>query len=541
MPLFGTAEFVTVPVMGIMALAAVWAFADRTIYRRDPRWRLLAVMQAAITLLTLWHWSRGMITWRGAAGAGFLILAPVAGAALKPELERILPVAAALGAGLMLWSGLTSENFTGLTGNWNWTQALLAALIPGAFFRAGKWRLPLGIAAEVLIFGWIGWKYPGQLSRTVVIAMPLAALLLWGRRKLRPHNPTAWLTAAFLFLAAVFLAVVFAADWADSRFQLWKGAENLMTSVGWATGYGMGQFGNRVAPLIPELYFFTPFAASWHPHPHNELLHLLTAYGAAGGGFLLALIYAALGRRARSDRELLAQWVFLLLLLCGQTDVVCATVCGGGWALTCAGIAAGPRRPRSSAAPGPGRTIPAVLLVLAGAFLAVNHFAARLDYRRAQLALIGGDDIRAARLHLRAAAVREDDPEVLYDLAELELIRFNAPESAENLLRRLAAGGRENYRHAQRLLALASARRGDYPAALAALRRERKNFPFSAINARLHLALLTAAGAPEAEIRYARAELTALCVVRGMSLEQAALLTPAADDRPLSPQFAGRD
>ena len=90
------------------------------------------------------------------------------------------------------------------------------------------------------------------------------------------------------------LAVVFAADWADSRFQLWKGAENLMTSVGWATGYGMGQFGNRVAPLIPELYFFTPFAASWHPHPHNELLHLLTAYGAAGGGFLLALIYAAL-------------------------------------------------------------------------------------------------------------------------------------------------------------------------------------------------------------------------------------------------------
>ena len=537
-PFFGTAEFVTIPVLGIFSFALVLGFGDWTICRRDPRWRFLAVMQAAIALLTLWHWGRGLITWRGAAAAGFLILAPVAGAALKPELERMLPAAAALGAGLMLWSGLTSENFTGLTGNWNWTQALLAALLPGAFFRNGKWCLPLGIAAEVLIFGLIWWRYPAQLSRTVMIALPLAALLLWGRRKFRPRRPTVWLTAAFLFLAAAFLVTVFAMDWTDSRFQLWKGAADLALDCG-LTGGGIGQFGNAVVAYLPEKYHFTPFAAVWHPHPHNELLHLLAAYGLAGGGFLLALVCAALGRRARDDRELLAQWVFLVLLICGQTDVVCSTVCGGVWLLTCAGVAAGPRRRR----PAPvvwRRMLPAALLVLAAGALAINHLAARLDYWQAQLARIAGD-AGSARLLLHAAAVREDDPAVLYDLAELELVYANAPGSASGCLETLAALRRENYLHTRRLRALYALKTGDTDTALTEMACEMRNHPLSVINARLYWRILQRTGRPPAEVATARMHLERLCRLRGVTLNEATYFSSAEDDRPLQLQLAAGD
>ena len=536
-PFFGTAELLSFPLLGLFALAGALAYGDWGAYRRDPRWRFFGTAQMLIVLVTLWLCFRGEVGWRGVGTTLVWLALPVLGAGLRPELERVMPFMAALTAGAMLMSGATSVDFTGLAGNWNWTQALLFALLPGVFLATGdpRWRFwsVIGTAAVFLL---IGWWHPAQLSRTAVIAAPLAALLLYLRRRLPVRRPFSVILWGFILLAAGFFALVWFCDFSDSRFQLWKGAADLAAAHGFS-GCGMGRFGDLIPAFLPGKYFFTPFAAAWHPHPHSELLVWIAACGLAGGLFLAMLTGLALGRKARSDRELLAQWIFLFLLICGQTDVVCSTVSGGVWLLLAAGVAGGRRKRIAAATPGAWRTVPAAVLALAAILLTINHFCARLDYRRAQLALLKSDFV-AARARLRRAVAREDDPETRYDLAELELLRFDAPEAAELSLNRLEKMRFGNFRHAWRLRALAAARRRDYPVALDALDRERGNYPFSVINAGLLAAMLERSGAPAGELAAARERLAILCRLRGIPPSQALTLAPAADDRPLNAKFA---
>lgn len=534
-PFFGSVELLTLPIVGVFALAGAVAFGDWGAYRRDSRWRLFGAAQLLILLLTAWHWFAGMIGWRGALTALCWLALPVAAAGLKAELERVLPTIFALAAAVWLVSGVTSENFTGLAGNWNWTQALLAAVLPGAMLFTGERRWLFAAAALLLVGGMIGWWYPEQLSRTLAIAVPLAAGWLVFRARVPLRRPLTVMLPLFVLLAAALLTVIFVADWNDSRFQLWKGAADLALFHG-VSGCGMGQFGNAVGAFLPEKYFFTPFAASWHPHPHNELLRWLGAYGLAGGLLMVSLVFLALGRRGRNDRELAAQWAFLILMLCGQTDVVLSTVPGCLLLLVCAGIAGG-RRHQPAAAVSGGRAWIASALAVFALWMAWTHFAARLDDRRGQLALLAGD-VDAARSAFRASVAREDDPEVRYDLAELELLRLDAPEAAENSLKALAAARQENYRHAWRLAAIRAFRIGDMGAARDALERELRLYPYSVINAGLLAAMLERSGAPAGELAAARENLEILCRLRGVSPAQALTLTPEADDRPLKPEFA---
>ena len=533
-PFFGSVELLTLPVVGVFALAGAVAFGDWGAYRRDLRWRLFGAAQLLILLLTAWHRFAGMIGWRGALTALCWLALPVAAAGLKAELERVLPAVFALAAAVWLVSGVTSENFTGLAGNWNWTQALLAAVLPGAMLFSGERRWFFAAAALLLVVGMIGWWYPEQLSRTLAVAIPLTAGWLAFRARVPLRRPLAVIFTLFVLAAAAMLTVIFVADWNDSRFQLWKGAADLALFHG-ISGCGMEQFGNVVGVFLPEKYFFTPFAASWHPHPHNELLRWLGAYGLAGGLLIVSLVFLALGRRARNDREFAAQWAFLILMLCGQTDVVLSTVPGCILLLVCAGIAGGRRcRP---AAVSRGRAWSASTLAGFALLMAWTHFAARLDYRRGQLALSAGD-VDAARSAFRASVAREDDPEVRYDLAELELIRLDAPEAAENSLKALAAARQENYRHVWRLAAIRAFRTGDMSAALAALERELRLYPYSVINAGLLAAMLERSGASAGELAAARERLAILCRLRGVPPSQALTLAPAADDRPLNAKFA---
>ena len=183
-PFFGMVEAVTLPVAGIITLTAAILFADWRIYRDDLRWQLFGVAQLAIMGIASLHASpENILT------TIFYVSAPLAGAALQRELKRFLPFFATLWVVIILISGIMSENFTGLTGNWNWTQALLAALLPGMalLLELRRWKL---VSAFLLldIMAGIWLNYPAQFSRVILPAAGAASGIIFCIRNIKSRH-----------------------------------------------------------------------------------------------------------------------------------------------------------------------------------------------------------------------------------------------------------------------------------------------------------------------------------------------------------------
>lgn len=522
-PLFGLVSAVTLPVLAVTALALTLVCMDFRVYKRDFRWRLLGCAQAAVAAVSLWHCCNG-VPWESFLLTMFWVLAPTVGVALKDELEKMLGIFALLWTVLLIFSGINSEHFTGFIGNWNWTQAMLAAMLPGCFllFKIKKWQY-WSLVALAIVFVFIYLKYPEQLSRSMLVAIPvtLAVLLIQEKWRLLPwlrkFHP-AW--AVGVAALGLILFIEFA-DFNSSRLQLWKGTIDLLLSHG-IGGVGMGQYAGEILPFLPEKYYFTPFAAPWHPHPHNELLNFVCAYGIAGLLYIWALIYMVLSLPPRNDRETFARWVFLILLTGGMFDMSCAVLPGALWCFCCAGISGGRYRPaRIINIPG---VIPGVLLLALAAIMIRANVASTTARRNGELAL-SRRDVHTARKFLQQSS----EVEAQYLLAELELMVFKSPERAERVL----AGMKNDYLHTSRLRALVHYLAKDYEKALTEMKRECRNYPYSVINAHWYYRMLQASQAPLPDIREAEQIFAGVCALRGITPAQAGSFTSKADDSPL--------
>ncbi len=517
-PFFGLVEAVTLPVAGAITAAAVLLFADWKIYRHNMRWQLLGAAQCALLGIACRHGS-----FQGIMTTVFYVTAPLAGAALHRELKRFLPFSAALWAVILLISGFASENFTGFTGNWNWTQALLFALLPGVILLL---EVPRRKTFSALLLAMTAFllrsRFPAQFSRVILPATAVTAVILFCVQRMGQTRKRWIFTGAFLISALAFFSVVAFADWHDSRFQLWKGAADLALFNS-MTGVGVGNFAAAVLPYIPEKYFFTAFAAPWHSHPHNELLNFLCAYGIAGGFFIFALAFAVLTAPAATDRRtLFARWIFLLLLICGMFDMPCAATAGAMWCFLCAGIGTGDEVPPVHWAW--RRSIPATVLTGLALYMVKENIVSTTNLRRGELALYQRD-AAAARQYLR----RSSAPLAQYRLAELELMVSGDPQYVLTVY----PGDAPVFMHSHRLRALALLQTGQTQAALEAMKKECRNYPFSIINARLFYLMRKNSGAPEYAVAHAHEYFLKLCRLRNISPAASGGISPEADDRPL--------
>lgn len=528
-PLYGVAEAVTRPYLAVAAVAVLlWCGGVKDLYR-DRSWQIFGMMQVLLLTIAGGHLWAGNMNIADAGTVFFAVLAPTVGAVLKTELERVLPLAGTFTAVLLLISGFTSENFTGLTGNWNWTQGLLFALLPGVFLlmELKKWQYFAGALLLILAVV-IYWYCPEQFSRGAGLAAIAAAAVLYLVQRL-PERYRKWVVITGIFLVCAGFAVfLLTGDIMDSRFQLWKGAGRMFADSIWT---GHGQFGNRILAFLPEKYSFTPFAAIWHPHPHNEMLNFLCRCGVGGGMFLAVLFYLSVCRPVTTGRELFSRWVFLVLFFCGQFDLHCAVTAGAVWAFTCAGIAAGKPHP-GSAVPVPlWRWVTGGAVLIAAIGLTLNHWRAGTAQRLGELALHRGDRA-GARRYLQQSLRYEKLPHALYILAETELFEGRV-HYAGILLDELRRQRLENYFHARRLRGMVEFRSGNGAAALRELEIECRNYPFSVISAGFRWQLLKFCRAPETELHEAQAYFYGVCRMRGIDPRRAAHLTVAEDDRPL--------
>lgn len=496
--------------------AAALLFADWRIYRNDRRWQLLGIAQCAIMAISCWHAS-----FSGAATAAFYVFAPTAGAALQHELKRFLPFFASLWAVILLASGINSENFTGLTGNWNWTQVLLIALLPGIplLWEVRRWK-SVSALLITLCSGALWYCCPPIFSRALLPAAIMTAGGIFCANRLTERRKTVIYAIAFLLTALLFGTLLYFGDWNDSRFQLWKGAF-FLASANLPSGVGAENFASAVLPFIPDNYFFTSFAAPWHPHPHNELLNFLCAYGIAGGFYLFALVNAVFTNNSADDRGNFSRWIFLYLLICGMFDMSCAIVSGAWWCFLCAGI--GIDKTPTETNISPLRMVFATAAIVVAGWMIAETIVSTINLRRGEMALYKHDTTAAGK-YLR----RSSTPLAQYRLAELKLMLLGDPQYA---VEKYQHG--KIFLHSQRLLALGLMRKGDISGALTAMRGEINCYPFSVINARLYCIMLKIAGVPKQEFSAAYNRFLSLCRLRNISPAAAGKLKTAQDDLPL--------
>ena len=133
-PFFGMVKLFDFTTLGIIALAMIVLRAKNvcSIFQNNKLLRFTTLSGVVILIAgAIQQWLYGG-SFDHLGIALFYAATPLAAAAYAAELRKSLPFAGVAGAILMLWSGITSEHFTGITGNWNWTQAMLFALLPAA-------------------------------------------------------------------------------------------------------------------------------------------------------------------------------------------------------------------------------------------------------------------------------------------------------------------------------------------------------------------------------------------------------------------------
>ncbi len=539
-PLFGMVQLVSFPELALISLAIIALnfnrlkiFLQQSEVLRLSAWASTCVVVAGIIQQFLYGGSAEHL-WH----AFFYASTPLAAAAIAPELRRILPKAAPLCAGLLLLSGITSESFTGLAGNWNWNQILFFAMLPGFFIR---FKLVDGIKYSLMAMFFFlaagSLFYPEQLSLTLCIILPLTMVGMWICNRFSRQNRG---RSAVILFALLLTAVCGAAMWKnvaniyDSRVQLFASTAKLLNRH-WFLGVGPGRFFDFIQKYITPEYFLAPFSALHHPHPHNELLHLWSSFGVSGIFFIAVLFYGVLKsfpRRHANLRCLLPVWIFLLIFFCGQTDLTAAILAGSFWMLVSAGITIAPYK-KMPFSPGKSGAVIAVLLVAAAAIMASMNLQCSLLLRRGRLAALAGDGAAAVKYYLDSIEIKPTK-EALYGCAEIALHTRQDHRTALAFLEKMHTELRvDNYLHTNRIKAVAQVNTGNLPEALKSIRRELQAYPLSVINHRLHCDLLKLLRRPEMEIEEAFKEYANSCRLRRISPVRGAQITMTEDDSPL--------
>lgn len=542
-PLYGVVKFADFTTVSMLACGIILLFPSRLknlLFDRKLRLLLIAAGVFALNILIHSPLSRSI-------GNLFWVLVPLAAAALAPELRRIMPFFASAGAILLIASGIMSENFTGLTGNWNWSQGLIAALLPALvlLFPCRKTVVP-GVdmvicrchrrnQALILLAAFFGGMiifYPQEFSRAALIAAFGGGGWLFIRRRIPDKTIRRYLLLAVIPLLLLFALFLLTANLPDTRFRIWEGALKIFLANPLA-GAGYGNFSEVIREFLSEAYYFSAFPSVHIDHAHNDLLHLAAENGVAGIVFYVTGVLTVLRRREKSSAGILCCWIFLILLICGCFDQHNFTLTGGCFLAFSAGILLSPANPpelKPSFAIRHLICIPAgVILIFAALFEMSVNLQNSSWIRQGDLKLLAGDLPGAQRLYILSLR-QEKTAHALYQLAEIYLVTGKPGMTLAYIDHLNEYCGKTNYRHARRLQAVAALQTGNIPLAVEAMEKEMKNAPFSLINARFQRVILRAAKADPAVVTGSDRHFFQLCRMRKITPQAVETLPVDIDD-----------
>ena len=545
-PLWGEVQAVTLAVIGLCAAGALFA-APLRLKRlwQVPRLRFLLIFAGAgVATACLQH-----LIYPGPAEyiftSFFFFLLPVAGMIFSSELKRLMPCFAVLLFIPAIIVTLRTPDFSGWAGNWNWNFSLLAAASSAyflLFFRNNLRKAILwGAGCITLALILVSCFKPEVTPRGTFAGLIGATLCLAIFRNIAPKRR--W---AFALWAVILTLVLFTGSVGnvfehirDSRFQLWRGSLEC-TLAHFPIGVGFDRFESMINANLPEIYYFTPFAASRHPHPHNEFLNYAVSYGLAGAIFFVLLCLNLLrGLRFRDHRSVWLCWIVLLLCIHGQFDVLLSIPQTGVLFLLGAGVLAG--NSISKLPPG-GKNVTAnagkIICVILFAFafiLAVNCGKSGYFLREARLALFKKNTLQA-EVMLKKSLNSHVNANALYTAGAVSLFNFRNPDLATGYLERIRNDlGLPMVYHSNALLARAFAIKGEYAKAINYSDEELKFYPFSALASGLRLSVLRQANADDKAIAEENIRFSALMKMRGLKVEEFSKLlrNQELDDAPL--------
>lgn len=540
-PLFGMVKFLDFTTLGLVALAMI-VLRAKSLYgtlQNNKLLRLTTLSGVVILLATfIQQWLYGG-SFDHLGIALFYAATPLAGTVYAAELRKTLPFAATVGAILLLWSGISSEHFTGITGNWNWTQGLLFALLPAAMcFLNRKNFIRNTFIVIAIAIGAGTYFYPEIISRSVLISLPLLAAGMWFWFKFPRNFRKYCAPLLFIIIAAIPVLLGIFSNISDSRIYLYRATAALLKDHG-IIGVGMERFFDFIPEYLTPAYFLAPFAAVHHPHPHNELLNITSAFGIAGlfytGILFCGMLYRFPCRRF-TPGKLLPFWIFFFIFLCAQTDLTGAILPGVFWMLLCAGIVFAPVTTDIAGTTPVWSKIIAAILFLTALCLASENFRATGFLRQGRLAAMKNDAVNALKFYQLSSRIKPTK-EALYGKAEVYLhAQGNYTAALEELEKLHSILGFDNYLHTNRMKAVALVNLRQTESALPFIAKDAELYPYSIISSRLHLTLLQLLRRPANEITAAQNRFLKICRLRGITPQQAAKFTMSEDDEPVKLQ-----
>ena len=549
-PFWGEVQTISLPVMGLCASGALCFAPERFkkfwMIGRFRFFLIFAIAGIGVAFLQKLLFG-GPETY--IFTAGFFFLLPVAGMLFSAELKRLFPWFAAAVFFPAVIVTCRSGDFSGWAGNWNWNFSLLTISFTGLFFLCGtrnfsrKALTALGCSVGGLIL--ISLFQPAIAPRGTFAGLIAATVCVIGFRHIQPARR--W---AFALWAGALTLILFTGSLGnilekirDSRLQLWRGSFDAALAH-FPLGIGFDRFESFINPYLPELYYFTPYAATRHPHPHNEFLNYTVSYGLVGAVFFILLILLLLrGLRYRDKLGMYLAWSVLLLAVHGQFDVLLGMPLTGTWFLLGSGAVIGnglSKRPCFSA-----QTSWKKIFKTAGMIFFFSAFLLALKcgqstwfFRRARLALMQQDPV-TARKYLKKSLQKYISPNALYTAGAVELFNFRNPDGAVEHLRRISDDlGLPMVYHSNALLARAYAVRGEYVRAINCFDRELQNYPLSALASGLRLSVLKQIQADSKNINEETIRFHALMKLRNLKPEELPVLlkNQLLDDAPLKMQ-----
>lgn len=542
-PFWGDAPLINGCVTGFLALAVILLYPERVkkLMKKSPSRYWMISLAAAGILAVINH-----LLFPGTIylllGALQILLLPLAGAALSPELRRAaLPCGAVTCFILLIFTAAGDRYLTGFTGNWNWNLTMICATIPAATAWLVPRKHPFIISAVIVtvILGCVTIFLPEITPKGTIAAVILATLIAPAIRKINRERRFTALIGVMLAVGFLFFSTVnspISKQVNDSRFQLWKSSVNLAKN-NLFTGCGSGRFESAIRTHMTKEYFFTQFAATRHPHPHNELLLYTSEFGIAGAAIIILFCASALKnashRRDRSSRWL--AWLFILLILHGQVDVLLSTPLAGCWFLLAGGALAARGTGQSEVKKSLLRKVFSAASAAAAVFIAVNLFLSGYYLREGKLLILEQRTLEALD-KLTKSTKRYPNPETRYITASTALFNLKMPQIAVQELVKLEREFCGGYLHSYGLTARSLTALGRFPEAKEYFELELKAYPYSALYAGFEHAMLNLARDSHYDIAMSRARLERNLALRGLSLKSENLgqLDHDFDDRPLN-------
>ena len=473
----------------------------------------------------------------------YLPLLPLAGMALSREVMRILPRWGTFVLAVLIAFTLRFPKYCyGLPGNWNWNLSLLAVLLPAPFllWRHDPRQFWMPVLAAAVFLGAFSLLRPELTPRGVIVGVIVASAALWLLWKL-PRRQRIFITilgggAGIAMFLSICLGPADSAN-RDSRIWLWRGSMELALRKG-MLGVGGGRFEREINPYLPKEYYFSEHATNLHTHPHNELLAEWCEFGVPGVFFVMVLTLAAVsGLRNYSSTMVWATWLFIVLSVHGQVDVLLKTPLAGTVWLVVGGALAGVRS-GSGGVPHPKLGVAGVLAALA---LTAIMSLASWFYRESRISYDAGDGYIARKNAEKSLSLWEN-PDVRLFAGKIELLKMRDPRAAIRHFGKLAPG----YVHSNLYMGWAYvdmgaeyAGRGTnddalrcFKEALRCFDTEDKYYPMSALNADVELEVMKKLGEDEVSLVSRKERLQYLLKLRGVTIEELRA-DHALDDLPL--------